>query len=68
MKIRKADDRPMVIHTKKKPRLHLHTGKKTVIRKKAENTSVTVKRRKPHLGIRDKYAESGKSVKVVTRV
>ena len=64
MKIRKADDRPMVIHTKKKPRLHLHTGKKAVIRKKAENTSVTVNRRKPHLGIRDKYAESGKSVKV----
>lgn len=54
----------MVIHTKKKPRLHLHTGKKAVIRKKAENTSVTVKRRKPHRGIRDKYAESGKSVKV----
>ncbi len=64
MKIRKVDDRPMVIHTKKKPRLHLHTGKKAVVRKKAENTSVTVKRRKTHLGIRDKYAESGKSVKV----
>ena len=54
----------MVIHTKKKPRLHLYTGKKAVIRKKAENTSVTVKRRKPHRGIRDKYEESGKSVKV----
>lgn len=54
----------MVIHTKKKPRLHLHTDKKEVIRKKAENTSVTVKRRKTRLGIRDKYAESGKSVKV----
>lgn len=53
----------MVIHTKKKPRLHLHTGKKAVARKKAENT-VTVKRKRPHPGIRDKMAESGKSVKV----
>lgn len=64
MKIRKIDDRPMVIHTKKKPRLHLHTGKKAVVRKKAENTSVTVKRRKPHSGIRERLTESGKSVKV----
>ena len=45
MKIRKTDDRPMVIHTKKKPRLHLHTGKKPVVRKKAGNTSVTVKKK-----------------------
>lgn len=64
MKVKKIEDKPMVIHTKKKPRLHLHTGKKAVVRKKAENTSVTVKRRKPHPGIRDKMAESGKSVKV----
>ena len=64
MKIRKIDDKPMVIHTKKKPRLHLHTGKKAVVRKKAENTSVTVKRRKVHPGIGERMAESGKSVKV----
>lgn len=64
MKIKKANDRPMVIHTKKKPKLHLHTGKKPVVRKKAENTSVTVKRRKPHSGIRERLTESGKSVKV----
>lgn len=64
MKIRKIDDRPMVIHTKKKPRLHLHTGKKAAVRKKAENTSVTVIRRKPHSGIRERLTESGKSVKV----
>lgn len=64
MKIRKTDDRSMVIHTKKKPRLHLHTGKKPVVRKKAGNTSVTVKRRKPHSGIRERLTESGKSVKV----
>ena len=64
MKVKKIEDKPRVIHTKKKPRLHLHTGKKAVVRKKAENTSVTVKRRKPHPGIRDKMAESGKSVKV----
>ena len=64
MKVKKIEDKPMVIHTKKKPRLHLHTGKKAVVRKKAENTSVTVKRRKSHPGIRDKMAESGKSVKV----
>lgn len=64
MKIRKKDDRPMVIHTKKKPRLHLHTGKKAAVRKKAENTSVTVKRRKPRSGIRERLTESGKSVKV----
>jgi cell wall-associated NlpC family hydrolase len=64
LKVKKIEDKPMVIHTKKKPRLHLHTGKKAVLRKKAENTSVTVKRRKPHPGIRDKMAESGKSVKV----
>lgn len=57
MKVKKIEDKPMVIHTKKKPRLHLHTGKK------AENT-VTVKRKRPHPGIRDKMAESGKSVKV----
>ena len=64
MKIKKTDDRPMVIHTKKKPKLHLHTGKKPVVRKKAGNTSVTVKRRKPHSGIRERLTESGRSVKV----
>ena len=48
----------MVIHTKKKPRLHLHTGKKAVLRKKAENTSVTVKRRKVHPGFGERMAES----------
>lgn len=64
MKIRKTDDRPMVIHTKKKPKLHLHTGKKPMVRKKAGNTSVTVKRRKPHSGIMERITESGKSVKV----
>lgn len=64
MKIRKIDDKPMVIHTKKKSRLHLHTGKKAAVRKKAENTSVTVKRRKPLSGIRERLTESGKSVKV----
>lgn len=64
MKIRKTDDRPMVIHTKKKPKLHLHTGKKPVVRKKAGNTSVTVKRKKPYSGIRERLTESGKSVKV----
>ena len=64
LKIRKADDKPMVIHTKKKPRLRLHTGRKAVIRKKAEKTSATVKRGKPHRGIREKYAESGQPVKV----
>ena len=64
MKIKKTDDRPMVIHTKKKPKLHLHTGKKPVVRKKAGNTSVTVKRRKPHSGIRERLTESKKSVKV----
>lgn len=58
MKIRKTDDRPMVIHTKKKPKLHLHTGKKP------GNTSGTVKRRKPHSGIRERFTESGRSVKV----
>ncbi len=64
MKIRKTEDKPMVIHKRKKPRLHLHMGKKAAVRKKAESTSVTVKRKKPHSSIRDKYAESGKSVKV----
>lgn len=64
MKIKKTDDRPMVIHTKKKPKLHLHMGKKPVVKKKAGNTSVTVKRRKPHSGIRERLTESGKSVKV----
>lgn len=58
MKIRKTDDRPMVIHTKKKPKLHLHTGKKP------GNTPRTVKRRKPHSGIRERLTESGRSVKV----
>ena len=64
MKIRKADQKPMVIHVKKKPGLRLHIGKKAAVRKKAENASVIVKRRKPHPGIRDKMEESGKSVKV----
>ena len=41
MKVKKIEDKPMVIHTKKKPRLHLHTGKKAVLRKKAENTVFT---------------------------
>lgn len=64
MKIRKVDDRPMVIHKKKKPRLHLHTGKKAAVRKKAGKASATVKRKKPYFSIGDRVAESGKSVKV----
>lgn len=64
LKIRKVDDRPMVIRKKKKPRLHLHTGKKVAVRKKAGKASATVKRRKPYFGIGDRMAESGKSVKV----
>lgn len=67
MKIRKIDDRPMVIHTKKKPGLHLHTEKKAAVRKTAESTSDTMKRKKPRQGIRHRMAESGKSVKVINR-
>lgn len=38
MKIKKVDEKPMVIHRKKSPRLHLHKGIKAVRHKRAANT------------------------------
>lgn len=67
MKIKKIDDKPMVIRMKKKPRLHLHMEKKAAVRKTAGNISDTVKRKKPRQDIRYRMAESGKSVKVINR-
>ena len=67
MKIKKIDDKPMVIRMKKKSRLHLHTEKKAAVKKMAENTSVTMKKKKSHQGIRHRMAESRKSVKVINR-
>lgn len=64
MKIKKVEDKPMVIHTKKKPKLHLHTKKKAVIKKKVTPTSVTVERKKARSGIKKKMEESGQSIKV----
>lgn len=64
MKIRKVEDKPMVIHTKKKPKFHLHTKKKAVTKKKVTPTSVIVERKKPRSGIKKKWEESGQSVKV----
>lgn len=64
MKIRKVEDKPMVIHTKKKPKLHFHTKKKAVIKKKVTPTSVTVERKKPRSGIKKKMEESGQSIKL----
>ncbi len=67
MKIKKIDDKPMVIRMKNKPRLHLHTEKKAAGKKTVENTSVTMKKKKSHQGIRHRMAGSGKSVKVINR-
>ena len=64
MKIRKVEDKPMVIHTKKKPKLHLHTKKKAVTKKKVTPTSVTVERKKSRNGIKKKMEESEQSIKV----
>ena len=64
MKIKKVEDKPMVIHTKKEPKLHLHTKKKAVIKKKVTPTSVTVERKKARSGIKKKMEESGQSIKV----
>lgn len=38
MKIKTVDEKPMVIHRKKPPRIHWHKGKKAVRHKKAANT------------------------------
>ena len=38
MKIKTVDEKPMVIHQKKNPRLHLYKGIKAVRHKKAANT------------------------------
>ena len=64
MKIRKVEDKPMVIHTKKKPKLHLHTKKKAVTKKKVTPISVTVERKIPRSGMKKKWEESGQSIKV----
>lgn len=67
MKIKKIEDKPMIIRMKKKPRLHLHTEKKAAASKTTGITSDTVKRNKPRQGIRHRMAESGKSIKVINR-
>lgn len=38
MKIKTVDDKPMVIHRKRKPKIHLHRGGKAVLHKRAANT------------------------------
>ena len=38
LKIKTADEKPMVIHHKKNPRIHLHKGRKAVLHKRAANT------------------------------
>lgn len=38
MKIKTVDEKPMVIHRKKNPRIHLHKGRKAVLHKRAANT------------------------------
>lgn len=41
MKIKTVDEKPMVIHRKKNPRIHFHNGRKAVRHKKVTN-AVTV--------------------------
>ena len=38
MKIKKVDEKPIVIHQKKNPRIHLHKGIREVRHKKVANT------------------------------
>ncbi len=64
MKIKKVEDKPMVIHIKKNSRLHLHKKKKPESRKKAKSVSTTKERKRLHDGIRKKVEESGQSIKV----
>lgn len=56
MKIRKVDEKPMVIHRKKKPKLHLQKGGKAVLHKKAES-KVSISGRKAGENGRKKAAE-----------
>lgn len=61
MKIRKVEDKPMVLHRKQEPKLHLSIGKKQEV-----HTSVKVKRKSPN-GIKEKFEDSKSSVKVKNR-
>lgn len=58
MNIKKVDDKPMVIHTKKKPRLHLHT------KKKAGKSSAPSRKEKRRSRLRDRLEKRDQSVKV----
>lgn len=58
MNIKKADDKPMVIHTKKKPRIHLHT------KKKIGKSSVLSGKEKRSFRFRNSMEKKAQSVKV----
>lgn len=53
MKIKKVDDKPMVIHTKKKAKIHTHEPKKASI--KASNIYTT--RRSPKIKSRSRHLD-----------
>ena len=47
LKIKKVDDKPMVIHTKKKAKIHMHEPQKTMLKyaDRVEMTEKTVRER-----------------------
>ena len=58
MNIKKADDKPMVIHTKKKPRIHLHT------KKKIGKSSASLRKEKRRFHFRNSMEKKDQSVKL----
>ena len=60
MKIRKVEDKPMELHTKKGPKLRIKAGKKRIKGK----TSVHRARRSPISGMKQSIKESGSSIRV----
>lgn len=73
MDIKKVDDKPMVIHTKKKTKLHIHESKEGVIkgknvysRQKVDDSSVesSGNNRRRFSGIIEKFAAQNESIKI----
>ena len=60
MKIRKVEDKPMELHTKKGPKLRIKAGKKRI---KGKN-SVHRARKSPISGMKQSMKESGSSIRV----
>lgn len=59
MKIKKVDDKPMVLHTQKEPKLHIRKNKNKTV-----GYTLRTGRKSPFGGVKEKMEQSNESIKV----